>query len=103
MKESIRVRHSIPGRVRFLVSVLRHADSLASHLEAETGAWPGVIWVRANARGGSLVVGYDPETTSEPRIIESLSALLNGGAGEPVKGLPFCASPLCECSACAGS
>lgn len=103
MKDSIRVRHSIPGRVRFLVSVLRHADGLASHLEAQTGAWPGVIWVRANARGGSLVVGYDPETTSEPSIIESLRALLNGGAGEPVKGLPACASPLCECSACAAT
>ncbi|MGE4292143.1 MAG: heavy metal translocating P-type ATPase [Desulfovibrio sp.] len=100
MKNSVRVRHSIPGRVRFFVSVLRHADDLASRLEAEAGAWSGVTWVRANALGGSLVVGYDRAKTSEPLIIERLRGLLDSGAGARVKGLPACASSLCDCSAC---
>jgi len=100
VKKILRMRHSIPGRVRFLIGAMRRNGELADRLEVGIAGMDGINWVRTNVRGGSLVVRYDTALTSKSDIAASAELLLQAVVKPVQKGKPACASPLCECTAC---
>ncbi|GAB7024423.1 heavy metal translocating P-type ATPase [Salidesulfovibrio brasiliensis] len=100
MKKTLKIRHSIPGRVRFLVRSLRRNDELAARLESELAESEGVELVRANARAGTLIVRYDSERTNEAEVARVSELLVDSNAKPRLIAAPSCASPLCECTAC---
>ncbi len=58
----IHIVHSIPGRVRFRVPMLKTSPNLARGLEAVLSARPGIIKTSATERCQSLTVSFEPET-----------------------------------------
>ncbi|MDF0666066.1 MAG: hypothetical protein P0119_08335 [Nitrospira sp.] len=59
---NIHIVHSIPGRVRFRVPMLKTRPNMARGLEAVLSARPGIIKTSATERCQSLTVAFEPET-----------------------------------------
>ena len=102
MKQTIIIRHSIPGRVRFGIRALRGNDALAATLDMELGRLSFIENVRANVRCGSLAVRFAPGKVGRQAVMDHVAALMDAPAPQrPASAhAPACASPLCECSAC---
>jgi len=103
---SIRIRHSMPGRVRLLVKPLRHNPALAARLENRMGELPGVLLVRVNVRGGSLVVRYAPDRVGEADIAREAHGAAGTPDPTPISARqggkpPLCDNPLCRGTSCA--
>lgn len=105
MKKHIRIKHSIPGRVRFSIRSLHKNQSLAHVLDAELGRQATVESVRANVLCGSLVVRFAPDKMKPAELLALLEAILGVGGHCPSCGVktPACASELCECRACSST
>ena len=58
----IHIVHSIPGRVRFRVPMLKTRPNLACGLEPLLSARPGIIKVCVTQRCQSLTVSFEPES-----------------------------------------
>ncbi|NGZ10772.1 MAG: hypothetical protein CV088_15525 [Nitrospira sp. LK70] len=69
----IHIVHSMPGRVRFRVPMLKTSPNLARGLEAVLSARPGIIKTSVTERCQSLTVSFEPETWTA----ESLYQVLN--------------------------
>ncbi|MDF0673591.1 MAG: hypothetical protein P0120_04515 [Nitrospira sp.] len=59
---NIHIVHSIPGRVRFRVPLLKTSPNMARGLEAVLSARPGIIKTSVTERCQSLTVAFEPET-----------------------------------------
>lgn len=70
---NIHVVHSMPGRVRFRVPMLKTRPNLARGLEAVLSARPGIIKTSVTERCQSLTVSFEPKTWTA----ESLYQVLN--------------------------
>lgn len=89
----IHIVHSIPGRVRFRVPVLKTRPYLARGLEALLSARPGIIEASAAERCHSLTVLFEPgEWTAE-----SLRQVLNGQTCEELE-VQAVSTPVAESS-----
>jgi len=73
----IHIVHSIPGRVRFRVPMLKARPTMARGLEAVLSAMPGIIKTSVTERCQSLTVSFEPETWTT----ESLCQVLNDQTG----------------------
>ncbi len=69
----IRVKHSLPHRVRFRMSSVRHNETAARSLEKRAEGMDGILWVRANTKCAGVVVRFDPRVYSENEIIDIFS------------------------------
>ncbi len=102
MFETIAVKHSIPGRVRYRIASLRRDDDLARELTDRLSEFNFVELVRPNVKCASLVIRFTPDAALLPRITDRIREVL-GDPAEPTPAtgrVPSCASPLCECRAC---
>ena len=100
MKQSITIRHSMPGRVRFRIRDLFKNIELANRLEYEIGKLKFVENVRSNVRCGSFAVRFEPGTENHDNIANRISVLvLTSGAACAIDA-PSCVSNLCDCKAC---
>lgn len=94
-KNSLAIKHGIPGRVRLGGSVLRRNPALAGELESSLGRLPGVFGLRLNLACGSVVVAYDAELQDQDRLLQKALACLRAQLRPPLPGQPLCASELC--------
>lgn len=79
---AIHVIHSIPGRVRLRVPMLKIAAPLAPGLEAFLSAQAGITEAAVNARCQSVTIVYEPSVWT----VESLCRLLNNFKREELEG-----------------
>lgn len=94
MNQSIIIRHSIPGRVRFRIRDMHKNARLAADLENRLSQLSFVENVRPNIRCASLVVRFTAEENNLKQISNNLNELL----GNPAT--PACASTFCTCRSC---
>jgi membrane-associated phospholipid phosphatase len=67
---AVRVVHgAVPGRVRLSVPGLKHTPERARRVEVLAADWPGVRGARASATTGSLLLEFDPATTTMPALV----------------------------------
>jgi len=79
--DRLRIVHAIPGRVRLKVDEVRANPTLAEAIEDRLVSVPGISWVEANPRTGSVLVVYEMESISSdtlPRLSAVLSPLIPG-------------------------
>ncbi|MBK5930779.1 heavy metal translocating P-type ATPase [Halochromatium salexigens] len=76
----IRVRHSIPGRLRLSIRALRHNRPLADALSAALMQVEGVVRIRINPVCGALIVDWQRDRPLREEIEARLCPLL----GEPI-------------------
>lgn len=72
---SVRVVHSLPGRVRLRYGRHPHAPVDPAGLAAVAALLDGVVATRANPRTCSLVVEFDPARTQADAIVAALGGL----------------------------
>ncbi|WPL17079.1 Copper-exporting P-type ATPase A [Thiorhodovibrio winogradskyi] len=72
----IRVQHSLPGRLRLRISILRHNPLLGERLNAGLLTLDGGVRVRINPACGALIVTWQPDRLRREEIEASLHALL---------------------------
>ncbi|MGX7948672.1 heavy metal translocating P-type ATPase [Oleidesulfovibrio alaskensis] len=101
MKNRVRIKHSVAGRVRFYVQALRRNDILADSVCSAMLQYDGIEHVRANTACSSLVVFFVPAQMSVHDVTAGLEAVMaqNHPARQPVCE-PACASGLCGGVAC---
>ena len=101
----IKIRHSIPGRVRYRVPDLQRNPELAEKLAQGLERFDHVELVRSNIKCASLVVRFAPDSGDPDKIAARLLELLASPAGLAQSGTdaPVCASTLCQCNACAAT
>lgn len=68
------VKHSLPGRFRVHLPLLREAR-LTARAEAAVRAIPGVLAAEASRLTGNLLVHYDQATISGEELLGQLTAL----------------------------
>ncbi len=73
---TLSIRHSLPGRLRVYLPVLRYNSVLAQAIEAELLQQPGVLRARSNVHCGSLTICSTPEIALRPVVEGVLSVLL---------------------------
>lgn len=78
--------HFIPGRLRLPFAALLHNPVRAGNLEAVIREWPGVEFVRAEARTGRLLLHYNPQRLTLSALEAKLRAL--EFAPDPPRPLP---------------
>ncbi|MFP4279244.1 MAG: heavy metal translocating P-type ATPase [Halochromatium sp.] len=76
----IRVRHSIPGRLRLSIRALRHNRPFADDLSVALTHIDGVVRVRINPVCGALIVNWQRDRPVRDEIEATLRAVL----GEPI-------------------
>jgi hypothetical protein len=67
------VAHQIPGRVRLQIDSMRHDPVRSAELEQRLIDLPGIDYVRANPKTGSLVVEYDPELSGSLNVLGAIA------------------------------
>ena len=72
----IKLRHEVPGRMRWHLSDVRQDACLVSRATATLRARPGVQQVRLNPACASLVVHFDPATVTGTQLEAQLRGLL---------------------------
>jgi hypothetical protein len=93
---AIHVVHSIPGRVRLRVPILKSARHVARGLEALLSIQPGVIEATANTGCHSLTVVYEPAVWTpeslcrllQDRSLEELEEYASASLAEDAAGQP---------------
>jgi copper chaperone CopZ len=73
----ISVVHALPGRVRLKVAALRRNPALAGTIEARLKKVRGIQEVWASPRTGKVLVGFDPQTITQPESLQALSETLS--------------------------
>jgi hypothetical protein len=63
------IAHAIPGRVRLQIASLHQDAVRAAETEQRLLELPGIDYVRANPKTGSLVVEYDPELAGSLNVL----------------------------------
>lgn len=64
-----RIRHMIPGRVRFFMPALYGSDDLIVHYEQEYRKLKGISEVKGNNITGTLLIVYDPSRLTLAKIL----------------------------------
>lgn len=102
MTDTLQVRHSISGRVRYRIRSMQRNETLARRLADELAKLDFVELVRPNIKCASLVVRFGPSDANLQSISDRIMELLHnpGKTILPMGYVPDCASPLCECKAC---
>jgi len=72
----VEIRHSIPGRVRFHVPVLKKNIEKGAMLEKELKKAAAIRQISVNPLLGSVLVVYDPEKINEVTLTAVLAKLL---------------------------
>jgi len=73
--------HHVPGRLRVRVPAVKKCNDNAALLKGLLQAVPGVSAAEPNVTSGSIVVRYDPQSTSAALI---LSVLTDRGYFQPI-------------------
>ena len=79
----IRVRHSIPGRLRLSIRALRHNQPFADELSTTLTQVDGVVRVRINPVCGALIVNWRRDRPLRDKIEATLRALLGESISHP--------------------
>ncbi|NDV28547.1 HMA2 domain-containing protein [Desulfovibrio sp. JC010] len=67
--EKVRVKHSLPHRVRIKLPAVRNAKT-ASSLEKYAEDIEGIHWARANRLCAGLVVRFDGSVYTEKEVVD---------------------------------
>ena len=67
---NIRIKHSLPHRVRLKIPALRHCTETASRIEQIAEEVEGVHWARINPLCAGLVVRYDASLLDENEVVK---------------------------------
>lgn len=86
--DGIHIVHSIPGRVRFRVPMLKTRPNLVCGLETLLSARPGIIKVSVTQRCQSLTVAFDRETWTAELLRQVLSDETGGEMEVPAAPAP---------------
>ena len=72
-----RVLHSLPGRVRFHLPALQHANTLidARRIEAFLEVCPGLTAVEASPLSGNVLIRYNPALITEQQLIAGITKI----------------------------
>lgn len=73
---NIQVRHSIKGRTRLKIKGFSRNDRIWGLINDEISETSGIINVRINSKGASVILRYSPDTISESAIIQEITKLL---------------------------
>jgi hypothetical protein len=87
--------HHVPGRLRIRAKAFQCDPAKARSLERQLRTMDGVLEVRHNERNGSLTIAYDPVSTAEREIMQTLSeagCLPLGGQGRTTAGSEMAAA-----------
>jgi len=88
-KETARIVHALPGRLRLRLPALRGAADALTTLEALLAAQPGVVSVKSNARTASLLIVHDGDTGSLCARLEAAASLqIQAAAPAPPSARP---------------
>ncbi|OEU68610.1 MAG: hypothetical protein BA863_16820 [Desulfovibrio sp. S3730MH75] len=66
---NIRVKHSLPHRVRLKVPAVRNSEKIARNLEKYADDIEGIYWARVNTVCAGLVIRFDESMFTENEII----------------------------------
>jgi hypothetical protein len=95
--EDATIAHAIPGRVRLHVDSLRHDAVRSAETEQRLLELPGIDYVRANPKTGSLVVEYDPELAASLNVLgmiaETIGVTISEDSFRPGQRTPDYISP----------
>jgi hypothetical protein len=72
----LRVAHTIPGRIRFVVPSLRDMDKKSLKQFEKLGSLDGVDRMRFSTVTGSVVIRYNPERVDPPILFDAVAHLL---------------------------
>lgn len=72
MKNKIKIRHSITGRIRFKIPAIRFNAKAAQRYEDCFREMNGIRWVESNPQSASLTVRYDHNLIRRNDVIERL-------------------------------
>lgn len=89
------VKHSIPGRIRLRVPVLKRNSVLCSSFEKALERTVGVRHTRSNVKCACVVVEYDPNQTSEEHVFDTVLELVSVHTAEvcPIRDKSECGCP----------
>jgi len=76
MKNTIKIKHSIPERIRFKVNAIRFNEAASLRLAEQTKAVNGVTWAGTNSKSASLIVRYDQQILTKADLIESVRTFI---------------------------
>lgn len=65
--------HHVPGRLRVRVPAIKRSGETSERLKRALQAVPGISGVEPNLMTGSIVVHYDPQSTSAASILAILT------------------------------
>lgn len=77
------VVHAIPGRMRLRVPLLGEQPRAIAPLHKMLEGMAGVTHIRTNRVAQSLVIGYQPQTTTELQIVQGVAEFLQRLSPEP--------------------
>ena len=101
IQKSIKVLHSIPGRMRLKVKSVRSSPEWAYIIEHFVSKHSPVIKVEARPITGSVILFYDPERAAPDAIIDLLRKALTVSMDTPLS-LSSSSKPACglDCKVC---
>lgn len=100
--EDVLVRHSIPGRLRVKVSMIRFLEGRAHSLQVWLSERKELVFVEVRSGTGSVILEYDPRKTGYQAVLEVLMEGVRVArsvpATSPAAQTPACASDCPVCS-----
>jgi cation-transporting P-type ATPase C len=68
-KNTFEIRHAIPGRIRFKISLLDSDETYAGHLNGRFSNVEGILKTRINLKIASLIVRYEPDILDKNSLV----------------------------------
>ncbi|MFH0959769.1 MAG: heavy metal translocating P-type ATPase [Pseudomonadota bacterium] len=95
------IRHSIPGRMRIKVSLIRFLEGRANHLQVWLSERKEVVSVEARSSTGSVILVYNPENIGSRAVLKLATEGLRFALSVPETSVaPQPASCAAECDVC---
>jgi cation-transporting P-type ATPase C len=86
--KDIVIRHSIPGRMRIKVSLIRFLEGRANHLQVWLSERKEFVSVEARSSTGSVILEYSPDKIGYREVLQILIEGLRLARSVPETGLP---------------
>lgn len=74
---TLEVRHSIPGRVRFYIPILKENNSAKYFLETKLGSVESIDKIKVNTVTGTVVIEYKKEGIDSTVLVGAILKMLN--------------------------
>lgn len=87
MEAALQVVHTVPGRIRIRLPLLKRNPDFETVLQTQVHSLSAVRSVRVNPAAKSLIVQYDPHSTSEASFNTNLATAVQSACPATLRGI----------------